>query len=165
LCSLYILLYPSNKCTIICLHLLSIYSTLCSLYIYYICPSNAQLSVNSVNRHYTVQFVHFIITAQQIHNYLFTLTVNIQYTVQFVLFIISVQQMHNYLFTLSIYNTLWSLYILFYLYNKCTIVCLFCQYTVQCAVCTFYYNCPRNAQLFIYSANIHYTVHRTMCLR
>ena len=50
----------------------------------------------------TVQFVHFIISVQQMHNYLFTLTVNIQYTVQFVHFIISVQKMHNYLFTLTV---------------------------------------------------------------
>jgi len=38
----------------------------------------------TVNIQYIVQFVHFIISVQQIHNYLFTLTVNIQYTVQFV---------------------------------------------------------------------------------
>ena len=50
----------------------------------------------------TVQFVHFIISVQQMHNFLFTLTVNIQYTVQFVHFIISVQQMHNHLFTLTV---------------------------------------------------------------
>jgi len=46
---------------------------------------------------YTVQFVHFVKTVQQMHNYLFTLTVNIQYTVQFV---------H-----------------LLYLSNQCTIIC------------------------------------------
>jgi len=58
------------------------------------------------------------------HNYLFTLTFNIQYTVQFEHFLISVQQMHNYLFSLSIYSTLCSLYILLYLSKKCTIICL-----------------------------------------
>jgi len=36
------------------------------------------------------------------HNYLVTLTVNIQYTVQFVHFVITVQQMHDYLFTLTL---------------------------------------------------------------
>jgi len=82
----------------------------------------------TVNIQYTLQFVHFIISVQQMHNYLFTVTVNIvytvqfctiyyicptnaqlsvysvniQYTVQFVYFIISVQKMHNYLFSLSI---------------------------------------------------------------
>jgi len=60
---------------------------MCSLYIYYICPTNAQLSVNSVTIQYTVQFVYFIISAQQMHSYLFTLIVNIQYNVQFVHFL------------------------------------------------------------------------------
>jgi len=46
------------------------------------------------------------------HNFLFTLNVIIQYTVQVLHFIISVQQMQNYLFTLSIYSTLCNLYIL-----------------------------------------------------
>jgi len=54
------LLYLSKKCTIIYLLLLSIYSTLCSLYIYYICPTKAQLSVNSVNIQYNVKFVHLL---------------------------------------------------------------------------------------------------------
>jgi len=66
----------------------------------------------TVNIQYTVQFVHFIISVQQMHNYVFTLTLNLQYTVQVVHFIISLQQMHNYVFTLSIYSTLFSLFIL-----------------------------------------------------
>jgi len=59
------------------------------------------------------------------HNYLFTLTVNIQYTVQFVHFIISVQQMHNYMFTLTvnIHNTVQLVHLL-YLSNKFKIICL-----------------------------------------
>jgi len=71
-----------------------------------------------------VQFVQFVISVQQINNYLFTLTVNIQYTVQFVHFIISVQQMHNYLFTLTV-NIQYTVQFvhLLYLSNQCTIIC------------------------------------------
>jgi len=60
------------------------------------------------------------------HNYLFTLTVNLQYTVQFVHFIISVQQMHNYLFTVTvnIHYTVQFVHLL-YLSNKSKIICLF----------------------------------------
>jgi len=38
----------------------------------------------TVNILYTLQFVNFVKTVQQMHNYLFTLTLNIQFTVQFV---------------------------------------------------------------------------------
>ena len=81
---------------------------------------------------------------------------------QCVHFIIYVQQMHNYPFTLLIYSTLRSLYILLYLYNKCTFTCLFCQYIVHCAVCTFYYICPTSAPLSIQS-NCQYTVQCAVC--
>ena len=70
--------------------------------------------------------------------------------------------MHNYLFTLSIYSTQWSLYILLYLYKKCTTICLFCQYTIHCTVRTFYYILPTNAKLCIHS-NSQYTVHCAVC--
>jgi len=58
------------------------------------------------------------------HNYLFILTVNIQYTVQFVHFIISVQQMQNYLFnlTVNIQYTVQFVHLL-YLSNQCRIIC------------------------------------------
>jgi len=57
-------------------------------------------------------------------NYLFILTVNIQYTLQFVHFIISVQQMHNYLFTLTVNIQYTVVFVhLIYLSNQCTIIC------------------------------------------
>ena len=69
--------------------------------------------------------------SNKMHNYLFTLTVNIQYNVQIVHFTISFQQMHNYL--------------------------LVCQYRTHCAVCIFYYICPKNSQLSVYSVSVQYT--------
>jgi len=58
------------------------------------------------------------------HNYLFTLTLNIKYTVQFVHFIISVQQMHNFLYTLTVNIEYTVQFVhLLYLSNQCTIIC------------------------------------------
>jgi len=139
------------------------YTVHCAVCIfYYICPKNAQLSVYSVNIQYTVQFVHFIISVQKMHNYLFTLSV---YSTQsrLYIFFITDQKMLIYLFTLSINSTMCSLYN-YYIgpTNAQLSVYSNCQYTVHCAVCTFYYICPTNAELSVQS-NCQYTVHCSVC--